>query len=81
MDMTQQQPYQGFFKRLNVVDWLYAAALMSASCIALFKFSSHMDYYEQIVLLLAAPTFALLGWNWKPIRVLILLLALFNKYN
>ena len=78
MDMTQTGTYQGFFKRLGVLDWLYAACLCMAAGVALLKFSSHMDYYEQIVLLLAAPTFSLLGWNWKPIRVLIVLLALFS---
>ena len=78
MDMTQTAPtYQGFFKRKTALDWLYAACLCTASGVALLKFSASMDYYEQIVLLLAAPTFALLGWNWKPIRILIVLLALF----
>jgi len=78
MELTQQLTYQGFFKRLNPLDWIYAICLIAASCIALFKFSAHMDYYEQVVLVLAAPTFALLGWNWKSVRVLMLLLALFT---
>jgi len=78
MDMTQTPAYQGFFKRLAPLDWLYAICLGLASCVALLKFSSKMDYYEQLVLILAAPTFALLGWNWKPLRVLVVLLALFS---
>lgn len=78
MELTQQQTYQGFFKRLNAWDWLYAVCLAMASCVALIKFSAHMDYYEQVVLVLAAPTFALLGWNWKALRILVLLLALFS---
>jgi len=78
MDMTQNPSYQGFFKRLRPADWLYAACLCIASGVALLKFSSHMDYYEQLVLVLAAPTFTLLGWNWKSIRVLLVLLALFT---
>jgi len=78
MDMTQTPIYQGFFKRLGLLDWLYAICLGLASCVALVKFSSTMDYYEQIVLILAAPTFAFLGWNWKALRVLIVLLALLS---
>lgn len=78
MELTQQVSYQGFFKRLNALDWLYAACLVLASSLALIQFSSHMDYYEQIVLVLAAPTFAFLGWNWKALRMLILLLAVFS---
>ncbi len=80
MELTQQLTYQGFFKRLNPLDWLYAICLAAASAVALFKFSAHMDYYEQVVLVLAAPTFALLGWNWKSVRLLILLLALFTWF-
>lgn len=78
MEMTQQAPYQGFFKRLSAIDWIYGAALLLAACVALLKFSNHMDYYEQIVLLLAAPTFALLGWNWKALRLLLPALALLS---
>jgi len=78
MELTQQSPYQGFFRRLSAVDWLYAVCLVLASTVALIKFSGHMDYYEQIVLVLAAPTFAFLGWNWKALRVLLLVLALFS---
>jgi cytochrome c-type biogenesis protein CcsB len=42
-----------------------------------------MDVYEKGILLLAVPTFAWLGWHWKPIRGLMLILtilALFSIY-
>ncbi len=79
MELTHQQTYRqppGFFKRLSLVDWLYAAALVAASLFALNRFGAYMDYYEKAILVLAAPTFAWLGWNWKPVRWLIALLAL-----
>ncbi|HEV7619322.1 MAG TPA: c-type cytochrome biogenesis protein CcsB [Burkholderiaceae bacterium] len=78
MDLTQNQTYiqpAGFFKRLTVIDWLYAAALLAASLFALNRFGAHMDYYEKIIAVTAAPTFAWLGWHWKPVRWLIALLA------
>jgi cytochrome c-type biogenesis protein CcsB len=78
MDLTQNQTYiqpAGFFKRLTVIDWLYAAALLAASLFALNRFGAHMDYYEKIIVVTAAPTFAWLGWHWKPVRWLIALLA------
>jgi cytochrome c-type biogenesis protein CcsB len=85
MELTQEstvsQPYvqpPGFFRSLSVIDWLYAAALMAASLFALGRFSAHMDVYEQGILLLAAPTFAWLGWHWKPVRWLMPLLALLS---
>jgi len=81
MELSQTRPaevYQqeiGFFQQLSVLDWLYAVVLVAASLFALNRYGSHMDYYEKAVLLLAAPTFAGLGWHWKPVRALLLLLA------
>ncbi len=76
MEITQSYtPYQGYFKRLSILDWLYAAVLATAALFALNRYGAHMDVYEKGILLLAAPTFAWLGWNWKPVRVLLLILA------
>jgi len=66
---------QGFFKRLTVIDWLFGAGLLAAALFALQRFGHHMDVYEQAILVLAAPTFALLGWGWKPVRWLMPLIA------
>ncbi|MBX9869760.1 MAG: c-type cytochrome biogenesis protein CcsB, partial [Burkholderiaceae bacterium] len=76
MEMMQRYPtYQDFFKRLTALDWLYALLLCAGSLFALNRYGAHMDVYEKGILLAAAPTFALLGWNWKPVRVLLLILA------
>ncbi len=78
MELTHTQTYSpppGFFKRLSVLDWLYALALLAASLFALNRFGIYMDYYEKAILVLAAPTFAWLGWHWKSVRWLIALLA------
>jgi cytochrome c-type biogenesis protein CcsB len=78
MELTQTDMYSpapGFFKRLTMVDWVYALALVAGALFALSRFSAHMDVYEKAVLVLAAPTFAWLGWHWKPVRWLIPLLA------
>jgi cytochrome c-type biogenesis protein CcsB len=84
MEMTQNySPYQGFFKRLSVLDWLYAVALCMGALYALQRFGSYMDVYEKGILVLTAPTFAWLGWYWKPVRSLIvtlIVLALFSIY-
>lgn len=79
MELTQNHTYiqpPGFFKRLTIIDWLYAAALVAASLFALDRFGVHMDYYEKIILVAAAPAFAWLGWHWKPVRPLMAVLAL-----
>jgi cytochrome c-type biogenesis protein CcsB len=66
---------QGFFKRLTAIDWLFGAGLLAAALFALQRFGHYMDVYEQAILVLAAPTFALLGWGWKPVRWLMPLIA------
>jgi cytochrome c-type biogenesis protein CcsB len=81
MEITQSYtPYQGYFKRLSMLDWLFAVALVAASVFALGRFGSHMDVYEKGILLAAAPTFSWLGWNWKPVRWLMPLLAMLALY-
>jgi cytochrome c-type biogenesis protein CcsB len=79
MELTQTYvPDQGFFKRLSTLDWLYGAALLAASLFGLYRYGNFMDYYEKAVLFLAAPTFALLGWNWKSVRWLMAVLAILS---
>ena len=81
MELTQTQTYKqapGYFQRLNLVDWLYAAALLAGATYALLNFGQYMDSYEKVILMLSAPTFAALGWHWKPVRWLIPLVALLS---
>jgi cytochrome c-type biogenesis protein CcsB len=83
MELTQHSAYTppaGFFKRLSAIDWLYAFALVAGSLFALNRFGTYMDYYEKAILVLAAPTFAWLGWQWKPVRWLIALLAVLSLF-
>jgi cytochrome c-type biogenesis protein CcsB len=75
MDITQHQPYvatPGYFRRLSAFDWLFGLALLAGALFALNRYGSYMDVYEKAILLLAVPTFAALGWHWKPLRPLML---------
>ncbi|MES2015158.1 MAG: c-type cytochrome biogenesis protein CcsB [Pseudomonadota bacterium] len=79
MEISSTQTYQqapGYFKRLVLLDWIYAGALLAAALFALARFGAFMDAYEKVILVLAAPTFAALGWHWKPVRWLIPVVAL-----
>jgi cytochrome c-type biogenesis protein CcsB len=81
MELTQSQIYTpppGFFRRLSVVDWLYALALLAGAMYALVHFNEHMDGYDKGVLLLSVPAFAWLGWYWKPVRWLVAVLAVLS---
>ncbi|HZW13012.1 MAG TPA: c-type cytochrome biogenesis protein CcsB [Noviherbaspirillum sp.] len=77
MELMQSQTYSappGYFKRLTAIDWLFAAALVAGALFALNRFGAYMDVYEKSILLLSAPTFAWLGWQWKQVRWLMALL-------
>ena len=79
MEITQNQTYSqtpGYFKRLGALDWLFAAGLVLAALFALNQYGAYMDVYEKAILLLTAPTFALVGWHWKPMRWLFPLVGL-----
>ena len=81
MELTRPQAYippSGFFKRLTALDWLYGAALLAAVLFALDRYGMHMNYYEKLILFLAAPTFAWLGWHWKSVRWLMAVLAVLS---
>ncbi len=65
----------GYFKRLGLFDWLFAAGLLAAVLYGLSRFGNYMDVYEKGILLAAAPAFAALGWHWKPVRWLMPLVA------
>jgi cytochrome c-type biogenesis protein CcsB len=85
MELSQPQPQTstqayaqapGYFRRLGALDWLFAAMLLGSVGFALNRYGGYMDYYEKAILVLAAPTFAALGWHWKPVRWLMPVIAL-----
>ncbi len=82
MELSQSsQTYMqspGYFKRLTLIDWVFGLALLAASLFGLSRYGHYMDIYEQGILLAAAPTFAVLGWHWKPTRWLMPLVALLS---
>ena len=81
MDITENQAYTetpGLLKSLSLFDWLFGAVLLSGALFALNRYGAFMDIYEKGILLAAVPTFAWLGWSWKPVRVLMLLIAILS---
>jgi cytochrome c-type biogenesis protein CcsB len=83
MELSQSQTYSqapGYFRRLGALDWLFAAVLLGGALFGLSRYGAYMDIYEKVILLLAAPTFAALGWHWKPVRWLMPLVALLSLW-
>lgn len=71
---TLPQP-QSWLRRLSWFDWAYAAALLIGAGVALQLYGAYMDGYEKAILVGAALSVAGLGWHWKPVRVLMIVLV------
>ena len=66
---------EGFFARRNWFDWLFAAIVTVGGLYALQRYGSYMDVYEKGILLGAIPCTVWLGWFWRPLQVLMLVVV------
>jgi len=68
----QTLPYtrDSFLRRLSVVDILFALMLVVGAGVSLSRYGNYMTYYDKGVMIGAVPVFAVLGWFWKPVRLL-----------
>src|ERR1700687_2648688 len=77
MELTHALPVpQSLLKRLNWLDWMYAALVIAGAGYALARYGAHMEGYEQAVLIGAAGALTALGWHWKAIRVLLAVITM-----
>ena len=70
--------HEGFFARRNWYDWLFAALVLAGGLFAFSRYSAAMDGYEKGILFCAVPLAIWLGWFWRPLRTLMLLVAAFS---
>ena len=68
-------------QRLSWQDWLYAIVLVAGAAFAFRQYGSYMDAYETGFLFGAAIVFSWLGWQWKPIRLLIVGVAAISVFS
>lgn len=66
---------EGFFSRRNWFDWLFAAIVIAGGLWTMSRYSASMDIYEKCILVGAVPSFIWLGWFWRPLRVLMLVVT------
>ncbi len=71
-----QQP--GWYQRLTVLDWIWAALVIAASIFAYTRYSQFMDGYEIGILAGTAISMVLMGWYWKPFRPYALVVGLLS---
>ena len=66
---------EGYFARRNWLDWLFAALVVGGGLYAFFRYQAHMDVYERGILLGTIPSAIAMGWFWRPLRALMLVVT------
>ncbi len=69
--------HEGFFSRRSWFDWLFAGIVIAGALFAFSRYASFMDGYEKGILLGTVPAAIWIGWFWRPLRVLMLVVAAF----
>lgn len=69
---------EGYFAKRNLFDWLFAAIVIAGGLFTFSRYSASMDVYEKGILLGAMPSAIMLGWFWRPLRMLMLAVAGFS---
>lgn len=64
-----------FLKTLLLRDWVWAVLVMAAAIFTHVKYSGLMDAYEIGILYLSALTLVVMGWRWRALQVLTLVVT------
>ncbi len=67
--------HEGYFVKRNWLDWLFAAIVLAGGLTAFALYNGAMDVYEKGILFAAMPAAIALGWFWRPLRMLMLVVA------
>lgn len=72
---TLQLDAPGYFARRTWLDWLFALLVVAGAAFAFTRYEQSMDVYEKGILLGTVPATIALGWFWKPLRLLMLVVG------
>ncbi|RQS17955.1 c-type cytochrome biogenesis protein CcsB, partial [Burkholderia sp. Bp8998] len=67
-----------FLARLSIIDWLFALALVVGAGHAFVHYNAHMDDYDKAVMIGTVPALVVLGWRWKPARLMMASIAVLS---
>jgi cytochrome c-type biogenesis protein CcsB len=69
---------EGYFAKRSAFDWVFAVLVMLGTGYALSRYSASMDFYDKSILVGLVPAVIWLGWFWRPLRNLMLVVAAFS---
>ncbi|SEK65383.1 cytochrome c-type biogenesis protein CcsB [Roseateles sp. YR242] len=61
---------RGWYNGRDMVDWIFAALVLLGAGFAFTRYQGSMDVYEKGILICATPALIALGWFWRPLRLL-----------
>ncbi|UST54766.1 c-type cytochrome biogenesis protein CcsB [Comamonadaceae bacterium OTU4NAUVB1] len=65
----------GWIARRNALDWVFAALVALGGLFAFARYGARMDVYEKPILVAALASMVWLGWFWRPLQLLGLVVA------
>jgi cytochrome c-type biogenesis protein CcsB len=65
----------GYFARRTWFDWLFAVLIVAGAGYAFQRYNASMDGYEKAILVGTVPAAVWLGWFWRPLRALALVVG------
>ena len=71
---------RGVRGRPTLSDFIYFAVLAIAAVFCLQVYPEQMDSYERVLLVLAVPMLAWMGWLWRPLRTLSIVVAVVSVF-
>ncbi|MEY5028696.1 MAG: Cytochrome c biosis protein CcsA [Pseudomonadota bacterium] len=73
--MTTMTLNPGYWSRRSPSDWAFALITLAGMLFAFVRYQHAMDVYEQGILLASGPAAVALGWFWRPLRHLMVVVA------
>ena len=75
MNTTTLTLHDSWRSRRDTFDWIFAALVAAGGLFAFARHGASMDYYEKPILVAALAAMVGLGWFWRPLRVLAIVVA------
>ena len=69
---------ESYLSKRNAGDWLFALFIVAGVAYAFMRHAGSMDYYEKSILVGLSPFVIWLGWFWRPLRLLAVIVAFFS---
>lgn len=69
---------EGYFSRRTWADWLFALLAVVGAMFAFSRYHAAMDVYEKAILVATVPVVIWLGWFWRPLRHLMLVVTVLS---